>query len=120
MTREGREVWAKRVERWRDSGLTLKEFAAEIGVNANTLAGWRWRLSSREAVAPVAERRVPAFLEIVAPVEEHDADEGSATAAAAPGVEPLEVVLRSGHLVRVPATFDEGALRRVVAVLEAR
>ena len=119
MTREGREVWAKRVERWRDSGLTLKEFAAEIGVNANTLAGWRWRLSSQEAVAPVASR-APAFLEIVAPVEDASEDEGSAAEAAAPGMEPLEVVLRSGHRVRVPARFDEAALRRVVAVLEAR
>ena len=121
MTREGREVWAKRVERWRDSGLTLKEFAAEIGVNANTLAGWRWRLSSREVVAPVAPaHRGPAFLEIVAPVEDPSADEGSATEAAAPDVEPLELVLRSGHRVRVPARFDDAALRRVVAVLEAR
>src|SRR5512134_1141166 len=121
MTREGREVWAKRVERWRDSGLTLKEFAAEIGVNANTLAGWRWRLSSREAVATVAsEGRGPAFLEIVAPLEDHNADEGTATEAAVPDVEPLEIVLRGGHRVRVPVRFDEAALRRVVAVLEAR
>jgi transposase-like protein len=118
MTREGREVWAKRVERWRDSGLTLKEFAAEIGVNANTLAGWRWRLSSRDGVSPVASGlRAPAFLEIVAPVE---ADEATVTPAVAPEVEPLEIVLRSGHCVRVPARFDEAALRRVVAALEAR
>jgi transposase-like protein len=104
MTREGREVWAKRVERWRDSGLTLKEFAAEIGVNANTLAGWRWRLSSRDGVSPVASGlRAP-----------------TVTPAVAPEVEPLEIVLRSGHCVRVPARFDEAALRRVVAALEAR
>jgi hypothetical protein len=35
-------------------------------------------------------------------------------------VEPLEIILRSGHRVRVPAKFDEAALRRVVAALEAR
>jgi hypothetical protein len=28
-----REEWAKRVERWRDSGLTTAEFAAELGVS---------------------------------------------------------------------------------------
>jgi transposase-like protein len=44
MARDTREVWAKRVERLADSGLSAKEFAAEIGVNANTLAGWKWRL----------------------------------------------------------------------------
>ncbi len=32
-----REQWAKRVERWKDSGLTAKEFAAETGINAQSL-----------------------------------------------------------------------------------
>jgi hypothetical protein len=117
MARESREVWAKRVERWRDSGLRLKEYAAEIGVNANTLAGWRWRLGSPGAAAPAdSQERRPAFLEIVAPGEARDAQRETAALDA----EPLEIVLRSGHRVRVPAMFDEAALRRVVAVLEAR
>jgi hypothetical protein len=34
----------------------------------------------------------------------------------APG---FELVLASGHAVRVPAAFDEGALRRLLALLEA-
>ncbi len=34
----GREEWAKRVERWRDGGLTAKEFAAELGINAGSFA----------------------------------------------------------------------------------
>src|SRR5512143_3004069 len=51
MARDAREVWAKRVERLVDSGLTAKEYAAEIGVNANTLAGWRWRLRSSAVAA---------------------------------------------------------------------
>jgi transposase-like protein len=121
MTREGREVWAKRVERWRDSGLTLREFAAEIGVNANTLAGWRWRLSSRAAAAPAAsERRGPAFLEFVAPVEDREGDDGSATRATV----PRRGAARDRAPERPPRTravrFDEAALQRVVAVLEAR
>jgi hypothetical protein len=32
-----REEWAKRVERWRDSGLTTAEFATELGINPRTL-----------------------------------------------------------------------------------
>jgi DNA-binding transcriptional regulator YiaG len=44
MAREPREVWEKRVARWRESGLKAKEFACEVGVNANTLAHWAWRL----------------------------------------------------------------------------
>ena len=37
MARATREMWAKRVERWADSELTAKEFAAEVGINAGTL-----------------------------------------------------------------------------------
>lgn len=122
MTREGRAVWAKRVERWRDSGLTLKEFAAEIGVNANTLAGWRWRLGSeggRPRSVAVAQRG-PAFLEIVRPGEAGASEPVAKAAGLTREAEPLELVLRSGHRIRVPAGFDGASLRRLVDVLETR
>jgi hypothetical protein len=35
--RASRDEWAKRVERWRDSGLRAEQFAAELGINAGTL-----------------------------------------------------------------------------------
>jgi len=44
MERASRETWAKHVERWRDGGLTAKEYAAEAGVNAHSLSWWKWRL----------------------------------------------------------------------------
>lgn len=121
MARDGREVWEKRVERWRDSGLTLKEFAAEIGVNANTLAGWRWRPGAKVAVdGRHAVRSAPAFVEVVATPAAAPRSEASAPVLGAGAGEPLEVVLRSGHRIRVPAQFDPGALRRVLDALEAR
>lgn len=111
----------KRVERWRDSGLTLKEYAAEIGVNANTLAGWRWRLRSddgrdaREAPPPAS------FVEIVAPPEPVHAVAVAAPATARDSdAEPFELILSGGRLVRVPVAFDGRALRRLVDALEAR
>jgi hypothetical protein len=61
MARESRETWSKRVERWIASGLTAKEFAAEVGVNAGTLMHWKYRLaaearsSAKASVAPKAE-----------------------------------------------------------------
>ena len=117
MGTERREAWAKRVERWVDSGLTAKEFAAEIGVNANTLAHWRWRLNTRTAPRPRAAARTsapaPAFVEVVGAA----GLVGVPEPAAAP---PLELVLRGGLVVRVPASFDAAALTRLVATLEAR
>lgn len=116
MGRESREVWAKRVERWRDSGLSVREFAREVGVNANTLSGWRWRLRAEQlGRAPSTERgqeqRTPA--EEVKPIEFVELVRPRAD-------ERFEVVAASGWTVRVPAQFDAEALGRLLAVLERR
>jgi transposase len=116
MGRESRETWATRVERWKDSGLTAKEYAMEIGVNAHSLTWWKWRLSSMVATSGPAgrprtarkassDRMAPlAFVELPA---------------SAAG-EPFEVVLSSSLRVRVPSGFDATALRRLLDVLAAR
>jgi hypothetical protein len=68
MERVSREAWAKRVERWRDSGLSAAEYAAEIGVKAHTLSWWKWRLGSGGEERTVLTRRPDEGLRaIVAP-----------------------------------------------------
>ena len=61
MERADRETWAKRVERWKDSGLSSKEFAAEIGVTPSALSWWKWRLGkngeTENAPPPRRQRR---------------------------------------------------------------
>ena len=44
MERANATEWAKRVERWKDSGLTAKEFAAQCGLKASMLSYWQWKL----------------------------------------------------------------------------
>jgi hypothetical protein len=51
-----RDQRTKRVERWKDSGLTAKEFAAETGINAQSLSRWRWHLS-KDTDEPKPRRR---------------------------------------------------------------
>ena len=78
------------------SRMSVREFAARYGLDAQRLYRWRAQLAAeRPATAPT-------FLEITQSV-------GAA----------IEVVLRSGHVVRVKDGFDEEAFRRVVAVLDA-
>ena len=117
MARDGRETWVKRVARWRDSGLTAKEFAAEMGINANTLAHWSWQLRDQQTPLRATRRRgkapEPQFVEVVAPV-------AAAQVPPAAKVDPLELVLHDGLCLRVPVHFDADALRRVVAVLVGR
>lgn len=136
MGRDSRAVWAKRVERWQDSGLTSTEYAAEVGINPRTLAYWKWRLGADEARARSRRRTSPAvgpadFVEVVptaavaamaAPptAAATSAPEPIAAAPAAPSadIEPLEVVLHDGLRIRVPLRFDADSLRRVVTALE--
>ena len=109
--------WAKRVERWKDSGLSAKEFAAQTGLNASTLTYWSWKLragvakepadrgTSPERTARRSTKASPRFVEVSTSIE------ASSTA--------LELVLNRGIILRVPTGFDEATLMRAVRALEA-
>lgn len=104
--RATREEWAKRVEAWRGSGRTAKEFAAEIGARAPTLKWWAWRLGAEGKAEPRARR---GFVEVVAP--------WSGTRAAS---EAFELELPSGDRLTIPSSFDGEALRRLLGIVEGR
>ena len=81
------------LERLSASGLSVREFAEAEGLDPQRL--YRWR-------AQIGVASAPAFVEI------------ARTPSSTPRV---EVVLGSGHVVRVPDGFSEETLRRVMAVL---
>jgi hypothetical protein len=55
----GQEVWVKRVERWKDSGPTSGELAAEMGINPRTLIYGKWRRNKQAtATARLAEAKL--------------------------------------------------------------
>jgi transposase len=117
MTRASREVWAKRVERWKDSGLSAKEFAAELDVSPKSLTFWRWKLRQGETAsdAPSTERSKQEsirrrespqrFLQLVA------------SSPASPNGTALELVIKDGLTLRVAPGFDEPTLLRLVGLL---
>src|SRR5262249_20424806 len=113
MGRESREVWAKRVERWHESGLSAKEFAAELGVKAKTLHDWSWRLSAKRQTVEEAKVDARQFIEVAAPEGGHAPERPTRRTA----MEKIELVLESGLTIRVPARFEAEALRRVLAVV---
>lgn len=115
MERASRETWAKRVERWRASGLTALEFAAELGINARSLRWWKWELGRKAAkkALPRAQKK-RAIAPAVSPLTFVEMSAPSRNA------EPFEVLLPSGVSVRVPASFDASTLERLISVLEAR
>jgi len=123
-TRIGREEWAKRVERWQESGLTSKEFAAELGISANTLTYWKWRLGKEgrgQAGGARSPRTSKPRARRAGPLRREAAPRGDSPLVvlqAAPSDPRIEVELRNGRRLRVPSSFDSDALRRLLTALE--
>jgi hypothetical protein len=100
------DVWAKRVDGWRASGLTAAEYGRRHKLSEASLKWWKWRLGARKVAA---RKKAPAPMSQLTFVE-----------LASSGQEAIEIVFESGTRVRVPSGFDATALARVVDVLERR
>jgi hypothetical protein len=89
------------------SGLSLQQFAKERGIVPQRLRWWTYKLRRAEAVvAPKEEAELPAVM----PVRLKTTPRG----------EPVTVLLRTGHMLKVSHGFDEAAFARVVALLEGK
>src|SRR5438876_12043657 len=102
--RGNREEWAKRVERWRDSGLRTAEFAAELGVNPRTLTYWKWLLGkeARGEKRVWPKRNGGGAGVPTRPTEIESPSSGLIEIQVAPGNTWFELELRSGQRLRVP------------------
>ena len=88
------------------SGLDLRAFAAREGLSPQRL--WRWRRQ-------LAETAAPTFEEVVRP----DAPSALLVEAPSPALrERFEIVLKSGRVVRVPASFDASALLQLLTLVD--
>jgi hypothetical protein len=92
---------------WQRSGLTLREFGEKRGIPLSTLSWWRrvFRDGGAEDGNGAAAETPVVFTEVPPP----------ANVPGTPSV--LEIVLPSGHLVRVPAGADSDTLQRVLQAL---
>ena len=104
MRAKTRSKWQARVDAWRASGKSCRAFARESGLNASSLAWWKWKLNSLEPA--------PEFVEVTE-------DFMSAAMPGLVGDSAIELIV-GGVEVRVRGDVDEGALARVLDVLEAR
>lgn len=95
------EVEARGVlESWRRSGLSIERFAKQRGFTPQRLYWWK------KKIVLAAQHEEPAKL---VPVHvKQEAKRG----------EPVTVLLRTGHVLKVAHNFDEHAFARVVALLE--
>jgi transposase-like protein len=80
------------------SGLTPREFAAREGLDHQRFYAWQRKLSK-----PVREAASPAFIEV-----------------RPSAAEVVEVVLRSGVVLRVRESIDASVLERLVSALDGK
>jgi hypothetical protein len=98
------EVEARGVlEAWERSGLPLEQFAKQRGFVAQRLRWWKLRFRKAEELLAMS---MPPVLPV------RLAPESSRRG------EPVTVLLRTGHMLKVSHGFDEEAFARVVALLE--
>lgn len=111
-THTSRAEWQKRIERWRDSGLTAEQFATELGINAGTLKYWKYRIG-KDSTAGVAAEQKPRRSKVpraASLVEVH--------AATMVVSSPFVLELGETRRLQIPAQFDVPALERLLSVLE--
>lgn len=101
--------WAKRVERWKRSGLSAEEFSVREGFRAARLSWWKWYLARNEPRRDAAALRKPQF------VPARVVERGNTTCTS-PSV---EVVLANGRVVRVTGAVEPQLLMEAIRVLEA-
>jgi len=100
------EVEARGVlEAWKKSGLSLEKYARSRGLVPQRLHWWKRKLG----FGAVADKsRALALLPVRVTEARMEGRRG----------EPVTVLLRSGHMLKVGRDFDESAFARVVALLE--
>jgi hypothetical protein len=108
--RANRDEWQQRVDRWKESGLTAKEFAAEMGLNAGTLQFWKYKLKKRDVRS--SRRRSQKAPALVSSLIEVRPVSGPAEAR-------FEIELGNGRRLHVPAVFEPAAVKALLAILEA-
>lgn len=103
------EVWRDRVQRWKQSGLTAKEFSQREGIaKAGALSWWQHRLKRQGKVASEPAPK----LQLVR------LEPRRARAQRANVTERIEIVA-GRYRVLVGESFEERTLRRVLGALEA-
>jgi hypothetical protein len=109
--RTSRGEWQKRIERWRDSGLTAEQFAAELGINAGTLRFWKYRLGKDSVV--VASEPKPRTGKAPHPASLVEVHAPTMVASS-----PFLLELGKGRRLQIPSQFDASALERLLSILE--
>ena len=102
-SKERRQFWRMVIETWQDSGMSISKFCKAEGLSEGSFYNWRKRLSGRHTQRnKQADSSPSAFIEVAMPKSGHA---------------PLELLLSSGHTLRISSAADNKTLSNVISVL---
>lgn len=97
-------LWRRRLADWRRSGLTVRAYCAQRGLPEANFYAWRRELRRRDERRAAGTTAATTFVPVrVLPP---------------PVAAPLELLLRDGRVLRIPAGFDADTLRRVLVACD--
>jgi len=97
------QFWQMAIETWQDSGMSVSKFCKAEGLSEGTFYSWRKKLSGGHSQQTKQINSNPsAFIEVAIPKNDHT---------------PIELVLSSGHTLRIRSFADNKILSNVLSVL---
>jgi hypothetical protein len=113
------QEWRERVQRWQQSGESVRAFCRREGLHESAFFAWRRELArrrqerqavrtERKQVKPSTPAKPIRFLPVQVAVEDRTGDPGG-----------VEILLDAGRAIRVRPGFDRQTLAEVLAILEA-
>lgn len=99
-----RQFWQMVLETFKSSGLSVRQFCQQEGLSEPSFYSWRKRLSTHQKPDPPKEPSQPEpFIQVSMPI-------------AKPIV--LELILASGHTLRIPSDIDREFLTGVLSAVK--
>ena len=117
---EKRAYWRSVLERQQESGLSVRQFCREHQVSEASFHSWKRKIAGRDRDVDTSSKdsgqRRLATRQVAKQSENAAVFIPVRLNASASSL--LELVHPRGHVLRVPAVFDEGSLRQVLKVLD--
>ena len=119
---EKRTYWRRMLERRAASGLSVRRFCREEQVSEASFHGWKRKLAHGDRPAKKSSEKGGRKRPQAKPAtKQTDNAAVFIPVRVSPATnEPVEIVHPRGHVVRLPATFNEISLRQVLNALDCQ
>jgi hypothetical protein len=110
---EKEAYWRKMLHRQRQSGTTVRRFCQDHGLSEASFFGWQRQIAIRDRQAAGRMKKSSS-----SSAEKPPANAAPFIPLRLSGASTMELVHPRGHVLRIPAGFDEDGLEKVLQLLD--